>query len=168
MIRLRRIADALIALAAAIGALGLLVVGAAILVDVIGRAFGHPLYGSQDLMTMGMVIVVFGGMALCDRSGGHVSVDLLEQRFSPALNRGIDIASAALGAVIFAMLAWAVLDSARISVMLNLSTNLLQLPKAWFQYALAALSVLTAAGMALRAAELALTGRDVRREGAAP
>ena len=54
-------ADRLIGLSATIGALGLLVEVAVILTDVIGRALGDPLYGSQDMITMTMVILVFGG-----------------------------------------------------------------------------------------------------------
>ena len=53
------------------------------------------------MVTMGMVVLVFGGMAMCDRDGGHIAVDLLEPRFSPAVNRFIDIISALLGAIIF-------------------------------------------------------------------
>ncbi len=161
---LRQAADGLIGLSATIGALALVAEVGVILVDVIGRAFGHPLLGSQDLITMGMVILVFGGMALCDRNGGHISVDLLEKRFPPAMNRMIDILGAVLGAVIFAFIAWAVWESSRISVMLNLSTNLLELPKAWFQWALCGFAGLTALGMALRAVELTLSGRDVRSD----
>ena len=160
---LRRAADRLIGLSAIIGSLGLLVEVAVILVDVIGRAMGRPLFGSQDLITMTMVILVFGGMALCDRTGGHIAVDIFERHFPPRFNRAVDILSALIGAVIFLALAKAVLDSAKLSVMLNLSTNLLNLPKAWFQYALSGFAVLTALGMGLRAAELALRGRDVRR-----
>ncbi len=161
---LRQIADRLIGLSAAIGSLALLVLVVVILVNVIGSQFGRPLYGALDVTIMSMVIVVFGGMALCDRRGGHISVDLLERRFSPALNRAIDAGSAALGAVIFLSLAWAVYESAQISEMLNLSTNLLRLPKAWFQYALCGLAILTALGMSLRAVEIAVTGRDVRQQ----
>ena len=58
-----------------------------------------------------MVILVFGGMALCDRQGGHIAVDLLERRFPPRLNRLIDIVAALMGAVIFGFIAWAVCDS---------------------------------------------------------
>lgn len=157
-------ADGLIGLSAAIGTLGLVVEMVVILVDVIGRAFGAPLFGSQDLITMTMVLLVFGGMALCDRQGGHISVDLLEARFPRVVNRVIDIVSAVLGAVIFIFISWAVWESAKLSEMLNLSTNLLRLPKAWFQWILCALALVTALGMLLRAFELALSGRDVRRE----
>jgi TRAP-type C4-dicarboxylate transport system permease small subunit len=161
---LRTWADRLIGLSATIGALGLLVEVAVILTDVIGRAFGYPLYGSQDMITMAMVILVFGGMAMCDRDGGHIAVDIFEPRYPSWLNRFIDIFAAALGAIIFVFIAWATLESAKLSVMLNLSTNLLRLPKAWFQWGLAGLSIVTALGMLLRAVELSLSGRDVRIE----
>ncbi|MBF9029680.1 TRAP transporter small permease subunit [Rhodobacterales bacterium HKCCE3408] len=164
MTLLRTIADRLIGLSALCGALALAVLVGLIFTDVIARAFGNPLYGSQDITTMGMVIVVFGGMALCDRRGGHISVDLLESRYPAAMNRAIDIGAALLGAAIFVTLAWAVWESAKISQMLNLSTNLLRIPKAYFQWALSALAILTALGMALRALELAVTGRDIRKE----
>lgn len=152
---IRRAADGLIEIAAALGAVGLMVEVAVVLLDVIGRAFGHPLYGSQDIITMTMVFVVFGAMALCDRRGGHIAVDLLEPRLPRAFNRAIDVASAVLGAAIFFTLAWAVYQSAKLSLMLNLSTNLLNLPKAWFQWGLCALALITALGMLLRAFELA-------------
>ncbi len=161
---LRRVADGLIGLAATIGAIGLWVEIGVILTDVVGRALGSPLLGSQDFITMTLVIVVFGGMAICDRRGGHVAVDILEHRYPPALNRLIDIVAAALGAVIFLAIAWAVWESAKLSVMLNLATNIYTLPKAWFQWALCGFAVLTAAAMALRALELAVTGRDVRKD----
>lgn len=163
----RKIADGLIGLSATLGALGLVAEVAIILVDVIGRAFGKPLYGSQDLITMTMVILVFGAMALCDRKGGHIAVDLFERYYPDWMNRLIDILAALIGAVIFVGIAYAVNDSAQFSKMLNLSTNLLRLPKVWFQNALSLFALMTAAGMALRAVELALSGRDIRKESAA-
>jgi len=161
---LRTWADRLISLSAALGSIGLIFVTLVILIDVIGRGIQTPLYGSQDLMTMTLVIVIFGGMAICDRQGSHVAVDLLESYFPDALNRAIDILSALLGALIFVALADTVYESAKISTMLNLSTNLLRLPKAWFQWGLCSLSLLTAVAMLLRAVELSISGRDVRKE----
>ena len=137
---------------------------AVILTDVTGRAFGNPLYGSHDMITMTMVILVFGGIAMCDRDGGHIAVDIFEPRYPAWLNRYIDIFAATLGAVIFVFIAWAILESAKLSMMLNLSTNLLRLPKAWFQWGLAGMSIVTAFSMLLRAIELALSRRDIRTE----
>lgn len=164
MERIRTLADRLIGLSAAIGSTALILIVVVILVDVVGRAFGNPLYGGQDITTMAAVILVFAPMALCDRMGGHISVDLFERYFPDGMNRAIDISVAAIGAVIFATLAWATWASAKLSVMLNLSTNLLYLPKAYFQWAAIAFMLLAALGLALRAVELATTGRDVRTE----
>ncbi len=164
MSTLRWIADRLVWLSAGIAGLALLFEVGVILVDVVGRAFGRPLFGSLDFITMSMVVLVFGAMALCDRRGGHVGVDLLQSFFSDRLNRAIDALSALLGAIVFVALAWAVYKSSQISLMLNLSTNLLELPKAWFQYVLIAFALATAASMALRAVELAFFNIDVRSE----
>ena len=160
---IRGLADRLIGLSAAIGTLGLLFEVGVILTDVVGRYFGSPLYGSQDLVTMGMAIVVFGGMAICDRHGGHIAVDLAERFYPDAMNRVIDVVAALLGAVIFGFIAWVMIDAAALSKMLNMSTNLLRLPRAWFQYALAGFSILTALGMLLRAVELTFARRDVTK-----
>ena len=137
-----------------------------ILIDVIGRAMGSPLYGSQDLITMTMVIVVFGAMALCDRNGGHIAVDIFERRYPPALNHAMDIVSAAIGAVIFTGLAWAVADVVLLNQRFGISskTNLLGLPIDWFRWALVAFALLTALGLALRTLELILSRRDIRKE----
>ncbi|MEZ5534820.1 MAG: TRAP transporter small permease [Thiolinea sp.] len=160
---LRKVADGLIELSATIGSLGLVIEVIIILIDVIGRAFGYPLLGSQDLITMTMVFVVFGGMAVCDRFDGHISIDIFEDHYPAKMNRFIDILSAALGAIIFLGIAWTVYESSKLSLMLNLSTNLLFLPKAWFQWALSGFALLTALGMLLRAIEMAVSGLDVRK-----
>ena len=164
MERLRRVADVLIASSASIGSLALVVLLAVILVDVVGRAFGAPLYGSLDMVTMTETVLVFGGMALCDRNGGNVAVDLFESRYPAWLNRNIDILSAIAGATIFAGIAYSLYESAKLSVLLNLKTNLIGLPKATFQYIMIGFCIVTAIAMLLRATELAVTGRDVRRD----
>ena len=157
-------ADRLISLSATVGAAGLLFEVVVILIDVIGRALGHPLFGSLDLITMTFVVVIFGAMALCDRNGGHIVIDILETHFPSSFNRAVDIVSAFLGAILFMLLAWTVYGSSRLSVMLNLSTNLLELPKYWFQWTLCALSILTSLGMLLRGIELLAGARDVQKK----
>jgi len=162
---IRNVADRLIGLSAVIGSVGLLAEMIIILTDVIGRAFGAPLYGSQDLITMTMVIAVFGGMAICDRMGGHIAIDLFEHHFPTFFNRAIDAGVALLGAIIFAMIAWTVYESAKLSIMLNLSTNLLNLPKFWFQWVLCGFALLTSFGMLLRAVELVFDNHNIHKRG---
>ncbi|WP_373354903.1 TRAP transporter small permease [Pseudoroseicyclus sp. CXY001] len=163
---LRKLADGLIHLAAMIGALALIVLLVVILIDVVGRYFGAPLTGAQDISTMGLAVLVFGGMALCDRLGGHVSVDIFERNFPDWLNRGGDIVAAALGILFFGGIAWTMWDSSQLSQMLNLKTNIIDLPKWWFQWAIMAFSAITAFGMALRMVELSLGGPRPGHEGA--
>lgn len=157
---LRAVTDRLIGLSAWLGAVALIFVVVTVLVDVIGRSFGHPLYGSQDLTTMGFVVVVFGGMALCDKQGGHISVDLFERYFPPRMNLLIDIVVDLLGGVIFLTIGYAVSTSARLSAMLNLRTNLLGLPQAWFQWLLVGLVLVTGMALLLRALEFMLSGKS--------
>ncbi len=157
---LRTVTDRLIGLSAWLGTVALLFVVATVLVDVVGRSFGKPLYGSQDLSTMAFVVVVFGGMALCDKMGGHISVDLFERYFSRRLNLLIDIAIDLLGSVIFLTMGYAVIKSAQLSTMLNLRTNLLGLPLAWVQLLLAGLVLVTGLALLLRAVEFVLAGKS--------
>lgn len=157
---IRTVTDRLIDLSATLGTVALIFVTATVLVDVVGRSFGHPLYGSQDMTTMAFIIIVFGGMALCDKQGGHIRVDLFEHHLSERLNHLIDIAVDLLGGVIFLFIGYAVLKSAQLSVMLNLRTNLLGLPQAWFQWLLAALALITGLALLLRAAEFLISGKS--------
>ncbi|AXS42803.1 TRAP transporter small permease [Breoghania sp. L-A4] len=154
---LTRAVDRLIDLSAALGGVALVFVTLVILVDVVGRFFGTPLTGAQDISQMTLVIIVFAGMALCDRLGGHVAVDIFANAFSNRQNRWLDVFAQLTGAVIFAGIAWTVWESAKLSQMLHLSTNIIGLPKVYFQWTLAAFAALTSLGMLLRAIQTVLT-----------
>ncbi|TCK05764.1 TRAP transporter small permease [Marinobacterium mangrovicola] len=121
-----------------------------ILTDVIGRFFGSPLAGSQDLTQMAMVLIVFGGMAYCEKNSGFIAVDLFEKMFPPLMNRILDVLGLLAGALLFAAIGYTVIEAAEISQMLGLSTNILGLEKAPFQYALAGFSLLTAFSLLLK------------------
>ena len=158
LVLLRKIADSLIGLSATIGGIGLVFEVVLILSDVVLRFFGAPIKGAQDLSEMSMTIVVFGGMALCDKIGGHVAVDIFENSFPNWLNHFANIISAFIGALIFACLAWTIYESAKLSIMLNLATNIISLPKCYFQWAVSIFSAITAFAMLLRGIELILGG----------
>ncbi|MBL1241109.1 MAG: TRAP transporter small permease [OCS116 cluster bacterium] len=162
--RLTKLADRFINLSAIIGSIGLIVEVVIILIDVVGRMFDMPLVGAQDISQMSMIILVFGAMALCDKTGGHIAVDIFETSFPRWLNNSIDIFSALIGALIFALIAWAIYESSKISQMLNLATNIIYLPKAYFQWAVSAFCIITSVGMLLRGISLAVIGKEVEEE----
>ncbi|MEO8241916.1 MAG: TRAP transporter small permease [bacterium] len=154
-----KISDRLTGLSALIGTLSLILIVAVTLIDVVGRYFGAPLSGSRDLNQMGLVVLVFGGMALCDRLGGHIAVDILERAMPRWMILTGDIVSAIVGCIIFILLAWTTWQSAVLSQLLHLSTNIIYLPKAWFQYVAIVFSLITAFGMALKAVSLSMGAR---------
>lgn len=152
--------DHLVRASAVIAALALIGIVATILFDVAGRnLLGAPLRGTQDLVQVALIVIIFGSVAMVDRKDANVAVDLLEHQFSPILNRVLTVAGRLTGALIFFGIAWTMIDSAAISTMLNLSTNILNIPKAPFQYIIAGFSILTGVSMVLRVV-LILLGRD--------
>jgi TRAP-type C4-dicarboxylate transport system permease small subunit len=152
---LQRAVDALVTLSAVAGSVALIVIVVTVLVDVVGRYFGSPLYGAQDIVQMAAVFVVFGGMAFCERRGGHIQVDLLERAFSDRLNRALLVAGSVAGAVVFGLIAWQMWEASKLARMLNMATNILSLPRWPFQYAITALGGVASVALAVKAVALA-------------
>lgn len=151
--RLLRICDAGIDAAAILGASDLVVTLGVITADVIGRAFGHPLYGARDIVSMAGVFVVFSGLAYAHRAGSHIVVDLLEPMFPPRLNVILTVAGHWLGAVIMVLMVWQMAVAVDLARMLKTSTNLLFLPRAPFLMVMMAMASVCAASMLLRGAK---------------
>ena len=148
--RLIWVTDRLIDLSALTGAAGLLVALGVTAAEVVTRAYGNPLYGARDIVSMAGVFVVFGGMALAHRNGAHIAVDLLERSFPRWLNHGLTAAAHLLGAVVFALIAWQLWVAIPLARMLNSATNLLYLPRWPFLVAMMGLCLICMASMLLR------------------
>lgn len=155
--RVTRTLDGLVNLSSILGTLALIFAVSVTLIDVTGRLFGAPLPGGQDLSQMTMVIIVFGGMALCDRQGGNIAVDIFEDKFPARMNRWLDMVGWVLGCAIFTAIGYTMLGAAEMSKLLNLSTNIIAIPKAPFQYIVAFFAFLTALSMLARIVSTSLT-----------
>ncbi len=106
--------------------------------------FDAPIFGAHDVTELGLVLVVFGAMAFCGRSGGHVAVDVMGRWMGPRLSRWADALVAALAAATFAVLAWRAAVSAFEAAALGESSNLLSIPYAPFYGVIALGAVLYA------------------------
>lgn len=160
-----QVADRLISLSAIVGTIGLLIGVVDVVIDVVGREFHRPLRGAQDISQMAMVTMVFGGMAMADRLDAHIAVDVFEGVFSKRLNKITQIIAPLVGSLVFILLAKAMWDSAALSQLLNLATNIIYLPKAWFQYMAVIMCSITALAMFLRAVDTMLGHNELPDNG---
>ena len=128
----------------------ILALAALLFADVVCRGLGRPLFGAQDIAEMAMIMVTFGAVALLDQQYGQIRVDLLSNHLPPILRRLTNRLSFLLAAVVYSVLAWTLWDAAALSAMLSLSTNILSLPKAPFQYLMAVLAFFAALNAFLR------------------
>lgn len=106
-------------------------------VEIVARALGRPIFGAQDAIELGGVLVVFLAFAYCGRQGGHVAVDLFFTRLSPGARRASDLAVTLVSLAVVALLAWRSAERAFAAGPADVS-NLLQIPR-WPFYAVVAL-----------------------------
>ena len=158
-----KIVDRLASLSAIVSVAALVFGTSVILVDIIGRIFGMPLSGSSDLIESSFVLIVFGGLPLCDRNGGNVAVDLLENTFSLRANHLFLIFANVIGVVLFTLMSWQMWQATEISRLLNSTTNMLNIPKVPFQYAATAFCAFVALGMVMRIIQMIRLGPASRR-----
>ena len=92
------------AFCAAISVLGMMLVGA---VDVIGTtAFATPLQGAYELTEALMVASIFLALALSQREGKQIRVELLTERMGPRGRAILDMLAEFLSCVVYAVIAW--------------------------------------------------------------
>ena len=107
-------------------------------VDVIGRAFGHPVKGAYDIMCM--LGAVLAGFALPRASlqGAHVIVDLVVDRLPGKTQRKMLIVTKLLGTVFFLIGAFYMFLFGRNLIMTNTLTMTLRFPTYPVAFCLAA------------------------------
>lgn len=92
------------ALCAAVAMLGMMMVGA---VDVIGTAaLNSPLPGAFELTEALMVATVFLALALSQREGRQIRVEVLASRLALRTKAVLDLIAELLSALVYAAIAW--------------------------------------------------------------
>ncbi len=87
--------------AAALTAMMLLTV-----VDVIGRFFKHPIFGSVELVGFLATIVVAAALPYTYKMDGHVGVEILVRLLSKKNQLIIDITTRTISLILFAVITW--------------------------------------------------------------
>ena len=74
--------------------------------NIVGRAFGHPIPGTYEIVGWLAALSMGAGVAYTQVHRGHVNIDFLLNRAPVRLREGIQAIIYALSAVMFAVLVW--------------------------------------------------------------
>jgi len=90
------------------------IIGAACLVgmtfltfaDVVGRALGHPIFGSVEIVGYMATLAVVMAMPYTHQVQGHIGVEILVRLLSEKTQTIIDICTGIISLILFAVISW--------------------------------------------------------------
>jgi TRAP-type C4-dicarboxylate transport system permease small subunit len=106
MSRIFKILDKFTNLLKFIGALALTIMMLLTVVDVIGRYFKYPIFGSVELVGFLATIIVAAALPYTYKVEGHVGVEILVRLLSKKTQLTIDLFTRALTLVLFSLVTW--------------------------------------------------------------
>ncbi|MBW2682314.1 MAG: TRAP transporter small permease [Deltaproteobacteria bacterium] len=99
--------------------------------DVIGRLFKHPIFGSVELVSFMGVIAVACSLPFTHIEGGHIGVELVVRKFSRKTRNIIKLCTEVLSLILFSLVTWKMFEYyIKVKNSGELSMNL-QLPEYW-------------------------------------
>ncbi len=97
--------------------------------DVIGRLFKHPIFGSVELVSFMGVIAIACSLPFTHAEEGHIGVELVVQKFSGKIRDIIKLCTEILSFILFSLVTWKMFEySIKVKASGELSMNL-QLPE---------------------------------------
>ena len=75
-------------------------------VDVVGRAFGHPIFGSVEIVGFMATLAVVMAMPYTHQVQGHIGVEIIVRLFSEKTQTIIDICTGIISLILFAIVTW--------------------------------------------------------------
>ena len=75
-------------------------------VDVVGRAFGHPIFGSVEIVGFMATLAVVMAMPYTHHVQGHIGVEIVVRLFSETTQTIINICTGILSLILFAIVTW--------------------------------------------------------------
>jgi len=101
---------------------------------VLRKTVDRPIRGDVELSELLMVAIVMMGLAYTQIKGGHVSVGMLVERFSPRAQGVIDIFGAVVTIGIISLVVWQSFSRALSSLTEGEVTMVLTFPTFWFRF----------------------------------
>ncbi len=98
--------------------------------------FGRPFRGGYEITELAMSLIVAAGLPYCAITRGHVAVDIFSSFLDRPGVRWLTAAIQFLGAALLALLSWEVFAKALSSVRFGDVSNMMQIPKAPFMFAI--------------------------------
>ena len=75
-------------------------------VDVVGRALGHPIFGSVEIVGFMATLAVVMAMPYTHQVQGHIGVEILVRILSERTQTMIDICTGILSLILFIIISW--------------------------------------------------------------
>jgi TRAP-type C4-dicarboxylate transport system permease small subunit len=75
-------------------------------VDVVGRMFRHPVFGSYELISFMAAIVVAGALPDAHSEKRHIGVEIVVNKFSPKIQNVFELVTQALSLALFSIVTW--------------------------------------------------------------
>jgi TRAP-type C4-dicarboxylate transport system permease small subunit len=82
-------------------------------VDVVGRAFGHPVFGAVEIVGFMATLAVVMALPYTHQVQGHIGVELVVRLLSEKTQAIIDICTGILSLALFALVTWRMAAYAR-------------------------------------------------------
>lgn len=86
-----------------------------IILDLVSRNIGYPISSLSELSVFAMMASVFLGLALCEETSDHVSVDIVISRLSPKKSRALSIFAYISQLLISGIILYALLENTLVS-----------------------------------------------------
>jgi TRAP-type C4-dicarboxylate transport system permease small subunit len=74
--------------------------------DVVGRAFGHPIFGSVEIVGFMATLAVVMALPYTHQVNGHIGVEIVVRLLSEKTQTILDICTGILSLVLFALVTW--------------------------------------------------------------
>lgn len=133
---------------------GALLIGLMLLtvVNIVGRwLFNVPLAGTVELTEVGMVAIVFMGLAYAEVRGDHIQVDLLYDQLGTRGRRVLRLFAALVSFATVAVMTWRLWAYAGQLAASHRTTSALRIPLAWVAWIAVAGSAVYLVGVAVSA-----------------